>query len=226
MSAKCPIADIRRRPACKCQAEARTTPDARTFWQSEEQPAPIKSVVQAEASARGCSGVLPNTLAACDINSDLTISEIDIEIFKLGTPIARKGEFNTCAGCPTGLDVFKVRGCKRNAAQSKIVVGLDFDRCAWPQVILRCFETPCPCALWVIRRHGGRPRHVRFTPKSGHQASGMQCPLSATSRHRAASFDYLVGAQQERIRNCEPNGLCSSYVDRQLKFGRLFYRQL
>lgn len=66
---------------------------------------------------------------ACDINSDLTISEIDIEIFKLGTPIARKGEFNTCAGCPTGLDVFKVRGCKRNAAQSKIVVGLDLTVC-------------------------------------------------------------------------------------------------
>jgi hypothetical protein len=27
------------------------------------------------------------------------------------------------------------------------------------------------------------PRHIRFTPKSGHQLSALECPLCAKSRH-------------------------------------------
>ena len=34
--------------------------------------------------------------------------------------------------------------------------------------------------------------HVRFTPKSGHRAAGLQCPLSAHSR-RGSLFDCPLG---------------------------------
>jgi hypothetical protein len=32
-----------------------------------------------------------------------------------------------------------------------------------------------------------RPRHVRFTPNSGHKSGHRFCPLSANSRHRASA---------------------------------------
>jgi hypothetical protein len=43
---------------------------------------------------------------------------------------------------------------------------------------------------------GACPRHVRFTPESGHELSAPQCPLCAKSGHFAALFNYLVGETQ------------------------------
>ena len=43
----------------------------------------------------------------------------------------------------------------------------------------------CRCPLWVIRRHGGRPRHVRFTPKSDIDQNRTD-GLTLAAKHDAA----------------------------------------
>ena len=42
----------------------------------------------------------------------------------------------------------------------------------------------------------------------------------------ALLFDYLVGAQQERLRQCEAQRLGGLQIDDQLKFGRKLNRQV
>ena len=54
-------------------------------------------------------------------------------------------------------------------------------------------------SLAGILRCGG---HVRFTPKSGHWAVQIKCPLCANSRMRRL-FDHLVGAGEQIVRNCK-----------------------
>src|SRR5262249_31824985 len=48
---------------------------------------------------------------------------------------------------------------------------------------------------------GACPRHVRFTPKSGHRNSVVECPLCAKSGLMQCSkrslFDHFIGAEQD-----------------------------
>ena len=43
-------------------------------------------------------------------------------------------------------------------------------------------------AFGSIADIGTRPRHVRFTPKSGHSVAHLGCPLCAKSRHTATGL--------------------------------------
>jgi hypothetical protein len=79
--------------------------------------------------------------------------------------------------------------------------------------------------LWVIRRHRNRPRHVRFTPKSGHSAARLGCPLSAKSGH-SQLFDHLVGGGENGLRYRETERLKSLSVDEQFKLDRNLHRQV
>ena len=68
------------------------------------------------------------------------------------------------------------------------------------------------CPLWVISGHGACFRDVRFTPKSGHQAVRLRCPLCAKSGLMQCSkytslFDHLVGAAKQRQGNREASVL-------------------
>jgi hypothetical protein len=58
----------------------------------------------------------------------------------------------------------------------------------------RSNSAPHKCPLWVISRHNGRLRHVRFTPESGHSSERVGCPKSAISGHfsRVSVEDYKV----------------------------------
>src|SRR5215467_902624 len=53
------------------------------------------------------------------------------------------------------------------------------------------------------------PRHVRFTPESGHHLARCACPLCA----KAASFDHLVGARYHCLGKSYIKGLCSFAID-------------
>ena len=44
------------------------------------------------------------------------------------------------------------------------------------------------CPLWVKSGHVQRTSHVRFTPKSGHSVTPIECPLCANSGHRTLSL--------------------------------------
>jgi hypothetical protein len=48
------------------------------------------------------------------------------------------------------------------------------------------------------------PNNVCFTPESGHQLSALRCPLSAKSRHCAASLDHLIGELLQGKWNGQP----------------------
>ena len=51
--------------------------------------------------------------------------------------------------------------------------------------------------------------HVRFTPKSGHRNSVVECPLCAKSGHRAALFDHFVGDGKNARGHGEAKRFCS-----------------
>ena len=65
------------------------------------------------------------------------------------------------------------------------------------------------------------PRHVRFTPESGHGINSA-CPLCANSGH-CALFDHLVGAREHRVRHTDSEHLSGLLIDDQLDFGCLQY---
>ena len=72
---------------------------------------------------------------------------------------------------------------------------------------------------------------VRFTPKSGHRNSVVECPLCAKSGHWAAQqltelFDQLVGEGEQTRRDGETKCPRSRQVDGQFQFGWLQYRQI
>ena len=72
---------------------------------------------------------------------------------------------------------------------------------------------------------GAHPRHVRFTPKSGHWNSAARCPLCAKSGQSAAQqsglFDHLVGAGEHDRRHGEAERLGDLEVDDKIEFRRL-----
>ena len=49
---------------------------------------------------------------------------------------------------------------------------------------------------------GVRPRHVRFTPKSGHCIAPQRMSAMCQKRTSAVSFDHLVGLGKHFGRNC------------------------
>src|SRR3974377_1355376 len=63
----------------------------------------------------------------------------------------------------------------------------------------------------AIRRALSRVSNVRFTPKSGHRNSVVECPLCAKSGHMQCSkrvlFDHLVGEHEEIVRHFETESL-------------------
>ena len=65
-------------------------------------------------------------------------------------------------------------------------------------------------------------RHVRFTPNSGHQSAALQCPLSANSRHRAASSITSSAA----TRDGEPQRPRGFQVDNGFVLGRHLPRKV
>ena len=74
---------------------------------------------------------------------------------------------------------------------------------------------------------GVGPRHVRFTPESGHRNSVVECPLCAKSRDmRCSLFDHLVGRGEQRRRNSHAKGLCTFEIKCEYKFSRLFDRKI
>jgi hypothetical protein len=66
-----------------------------------------------------------------------------------------------------------------------------------------------------------RKRSCRFTPESGHVQRSTSCPLWAKSRH-LRSFDYFIGASEERSWRDEAKCLRGLEIDCKLELGRLF----
>ena len=80
-----------------------------------------------------------------------------------------------------------------------------------------------------VTRHqqeNGRSGNVRFTPAGGHVQCTSSCLLWANSGHRADSFDHLIGASEQRGRDCEAERFGSLEVDNQLVFGRRLDRHV
>ena len=60
-------------------------------------------------------------------------------------------------------------------------------------------------------------------PRSGHRGMSQMCQQETHAPQQfSGSFDHLVGAVEERGRNCEANGICCFEIDDELEFGRLF----
>src|SRR5206468_4630979 len=82
------------------------------------------------------------------------------------------------------------------------------------------------------RPHSGRARCCRGSrsPASPFVGRGGRAPPSARrpapASARGVSFDDLVGAAKDRLRNGQPQRLGSLEVDDQLEFGRLLDRQV
>ena len=77
----------------------------------------------------------------------------------------------------------------------------------------------------VLRRY---PRDVRITPARGPPRVIAVRPKSRTGREQpqqtAQLFDHLVGTQQNRGWQIDPDRLCSLEVEDELEFGRLLDR--
>src|SRR6266852_1563139 len=69
------------------------------------------------------------------------------------------------------------------------------------------------------------PLHVRLGAASGIRSGTGRCRSSANKRHRPASLDHLVDAEQKRLRHGDAKRFGSLEVDDQLEFGRLLHRQ-
>ena len=48
-----------------------------------------------------------------------------------------------------------------------------------------------------------RPRDVRFTPKSGHRNSVVECPLLTQSGHGATAFCLVINEQISEVASFE-----------------------
>jgi hypothetical protein len=66
---------------------------------------------------------------------------------------------------------------------------------------------------------------VRFTPETGHVQCKSLCPLRANSRH-CRSFDYLVGAGEQIVRNYKAERFGRLEIDNGLELGRLHNRKV
>src|SRR6516165_9563838 len=85
---------------------------------------------------------------------------------------------------------------------------------------------PQPMSALGQKRTLKRPPNVRFTPKSGHRNSLVECPLCATSgptasQQNSSLFDHVVGYGKDARWNCQAEPLCSLEVDHKFKFGWL-----
>jgi hypothetical protein len=74
------------------------------------------------------------------------------------------------------------------------------------------------CPLWVRSGHKAVLSDVRFTPKSGHWDSAVECPLCAKSGHFAlrqgpALFDHLVRTGTHRWRHGEAKRFSGLEID-------------
>src|SRR5260370_38077927 len=70
------------------------------------------------------------------------------------------------------------------------------------------------------------PRLVRSPSESGRRADPSALRPRARRRHRAASFDRLVGASEQRWRHSDAERLRSLEIDHQLEVYGLFYRDI
>ena len=90
----------------------------------------------------------------------------------------------------------------------------------------RVFGSAGACLLWVMSRHWVFAEPCPLYPRRRTSPGDHRMSVLCHDRKSAASLDHLVGANQKRFWDCEPECVRGLEVDYQLELSRLLDRQI